>query len=116
MITWQQIKDKLWSGRQTSPYAAQPSEKQVENAQSILEFTSTDSWQKYSDYLCVLLGEAMESSFVSLKKGDTNGVMIWVARAEAIYQLLTEKHNAEAIIAKANQIIITPPTPTRRDS
>lgn len=108
MNFWRDIISRLWNNRLVRPYAASPSKEQVANAEMILGFAATEAWGKYSEYLYVSLGEAMEQSFSSLKKGDANAVMVYLSRADAIYSLLTETHSALSIMEKNKQVIITP--------
>lgn len=115
MSVWREIIGKLWGKRQVRPYAAEPSREQVANASMILSFAGSPEWDKYADYLCVSLGEAMESAFAALKKGDNNSLIMWTARAESLYRLLTEPQSARAILEKSQQIIIKPLSPTLRD-
>lgn len=107
MNLWHKIVKAVWKKRKVSAYPADPSPSQIQNAQMMLKFYRNPAWQDYEEYLAVSLGEAMEGAFVALKKGDNTALVMWVARAEAQYRLLTEPQNAESIAMKVNKKIVT---------
>lgn len=107
MNIWHKIVRAVWKMRNPKPYPADPSPSQIQNAQMMLKFSRGDSWKDYEEYLSVSLGEAMEGAFVALKKGDNTALVMWVARAEAQYRLLTEPQHAESIAMKVNSKIVT---------
>lgn len=107
MNLWHKIVKAVWKKREVSAYSADPSPAQIQNAQMLLKFSRSDSWKDYEEYLAVSLGEAMEGAFVALKKGDNTALVMWVARADAQYRLLTEPQHAESIAMKVNSKIVT---------
>jgi len=107
---WQKVIGFLWGKRKVEPYAAEPSQAQLQEADLILKFKGSSVWPAYEEHLCVLLGETMEASFSAVKVGNVNGAMVHIARARAIYELLTEPQSAAAMIKKSQTVIIRPTT------
>ena len=115
-MTWLNSIKNLWNQRPVVPYAAkEPSKAQIANANRILTFSNSPYWKEYEIYLSAKLGGAMEGAFVALKQGNHDAMITAVARANALYESITEPYSAETIIAKSRQIIIPNPASASRD-
>jgi hypothetical protein len=107
-VMWNKAIDSLLGRKRTGSFPTVPTEGQVKNAGRILEFSDGKNWPAYKEYLTASLGEAMEGAFNALRTNDKDGVVMWVARADALYEILTAPQMAQAIINKVNQKVITP--------